>query len=107
MLHKCAVYAAAEMLFQLDNSNATVRTLVRERQKSAPFSLLDRHFGHHRYSRPSRHHRQDGSELTALNNYIRLHPGASAGGQSVFAKAVALLQQQKGIVRNLCKVNMG
>ena len=80
MLHKCAVHTAAEVLFQLDNPNATVRTVIREGQESASFSLLDSHFRHYRYSCPGRHHSQDGSELTALKNYIRLQPGASAGG---------------------------
>src|SRR5258708_20292861 len=105
MLHECAVYATAEVLFQLHNSNPTVRTLICEGQEAAAFPLLDGHFRHHRYSCSGGYHSQDGSELAALKNHIRLQPGASASGQRVFAKAVTLFHQYKSVVRDLRHVN--
>jgi hypothetical protein len=66
MFQKCAVYAAAEVMSQLQNSHATVSTLITQWNESATLPFFDRHFGHYGHSTAGRYHRQNRGELAAL-----------------------------------------
>src|SRR2546429_492181 len=53
------------------------------------------------------HHGQNRGELSAFKNNVGLQTGASAGGEGVFAEAVAFFKQEKRIVLDLFQVNSG
>src|ERR1700680_473759 len=107
MSQEGAVYAAPKMLFELKDSHAAIGAFVDKRQEAATFPFLHRHLGHHGDSCTGRHHGQDRRELAAFKDHIGLQPGASAGRQGVFAEAVAFLEQEKGIVFDLRKMDVG
>src|SRR5213593_706651 len=95
MLQKGAVDAAAEVLLELHDSDA------------AAFAFFDCHFGDHGDACASGHHGQNRGELSAFKNNVGLQTGAAAGGEGVFAEAVAFFEQEKRIVLDLFQVNSG
>ncbi len=98
MLQKGAVDAAAEVLLELHDSDAAVGAVICERDEAAAFAFFDCHFGDHGDACASGHHGQNRGELSAFKNNVGLQTGASAGGEGVFAEAVAFFEQEKRIV---------
>src|SRR5437867_11111154 len=107
MLQKGAVDAAAEVLLELHDSDAAVGAVICERDEAAAFAFFDCHFGDHGDACASGHHGQNRGELSAFKNNVGLQTGASAGGEGVFAEAVAFFEQEKRIVLDLFQVNSG
>jgi hypothetical protein len=70
------VYAAAKVLFELQDSYPTEGAVIGKGQEAAASPLLHRHLRHHGDSGPRSHHRQDGRELTARKDHIGLQPRA-------------------------------
>ena len=93
--------ATPEVLFELDDSDATIGILIGQGNKGTSFTSFDRHFRHDRNAGTSGNHCQDGCELAALKHDVGLQLGAAAHGKSAVAKAVAILEQKKRIVLNL------
>jgi hypothetical protein len=54
MFQKCPVYTTAEVLPELEDSHATVGTLIRQWNESAFSRFFDRHFRHDRQATSSR-----------------------------------------------------
>src|ERR1700747_1649663 len=92
------------MPFQLHDSHPSVRALVRKWNEPASLALLDSHLRHDRNSRTCSHHGQNGRKLTTLKNHVGMQAGASARRKCIFAKAMALFEQEKGIALDLFKV---
>src|SRR2546421_10494057 len=107
MLQKGAVDAAAEVLLELHESDAAVGAVICERNEAAAFAFFDCHFGDHGDACASGHHGQNRGELSAFKNNVGLQTGASAGGEGIFAEAVAFFEQEKRIVLDLFQVNSG
>src|SRR6266851_5848100 len=72
MFKKCMVNTTAEVLSELQDSDATVSTLIRQWNESASSLFLDRHFRHHGHPSTGRHHSQNGTELATFKDDIRL-----------------------------------
>ena len=104
VLQEHAVHAAAKMPFQFHDSHPSVRALIRKRNEPASFAPLDSHLRHDRNSCAGSYHRQDGRELTTLKNHVGMQAGTSARCESIFAKAMALLEQEKRIALDLFKM---
>jgi hypothetical protein len=107
VLQKRAVNAAPEVLLELHDSDAAVGAVICERDEAAALALFDGHLGYYRDACTRRHHGQNRSELAALKDHVGLQAGPSAGGESIFAEAVAFLEQEKRIVLDLFQVNSG
>jgi len=107
VLQKRAVNAAAEVLLELHDSDAAVGAVICERDEAAALALFDGHLGYYRDACTRRHHGQNCGELAALKHHVGLEAGASASRESIFAKAVAFLEQEKRIVLDLFQVNSG
>ncbi len=106
MFQKCAVYAAAEVMSQLQNSHATVSILITQWNESATLPFFDRHFRHYGHSTAGRYHRQNRGELAALKNDVGLESRPGTHREGILAKAVALLEQQKRVILDLYQVHV-
>src|SRR5207244_12081023 len=91
----------------LHDADAAVGAVICERDEAAAFAFFDCHFGDHGDACASGHHGQNRGELSAFKNNVGLQTGASAGGEGVFAEAVAFFKQEKRIVLDLFQVNSG
>ena len=73
--------ATPEVLFELDDSDATIGILIGQGNKGTSFTSFDRHFRHDRNAGTSGNHCQDGCELAALKHDVGLQLGAAAHPQ--------------------------
>lgn len=97
VLQERAVRPAAKMPFQLHTSHPSVRALIRKWNEPASLALLYSHLRHDRNSRAGGHHGQNGRKLTTLKNHVGMQAGTAARRKCIFAKAMTLLEQEKGI----------
>src|SRR5581483_4497253 len=95
------MHAAAEVMLELQDADAAVSACIGEGNKAAARTLFDGHLRHQRNPGTRGHHRQDGGELPAFENYVGLQARASAHRQSVLAETVSFLEEQEGIVLDL------
>src|SRR5947209_11144734 len=101
MPQKRVMHAAPEALLELHDSEAAIGALIGERDEAASLSWFNCHPRDDGNAGACGNHRQDGGELTALKDDIRLQAGAPAHRERVGTKAMAILEQEKRIVLDL------
>lgn len=105
MLQKRAVYAAAEVLLQLHDTDASECAFILQGQEAAAVPLFHGHFGHDRNTAAGRNHGKNRGELATLEYDIRLQTCPAACGQGVLAETVALFEKKKRVVFDLCEMD--
>ena len=81
---------------QPDSADGANGVIVGEADVGARRFIVDGHFWHDRNTHAGRDHAEKAAELAAFEDDLRMEARAIAGGEGVFAEAVAVAKKQKG-----------
>jgi hypothetical protein len=70
MRQKGLMDSASKVAFELYDADAAKSIFIGQRNESAVLPSLNGHHRHHGYACSSRHHSQNGGELSAFKNYV-------------------------------------